>query len=229
MKDDLRHYVMLSAAKHRVRARALASLRLFASFRMTGLLAVALFHTGCPEALNSARFCDDPGVGCGPFYLEEIVPVLANCFLANCGDVSETVCFTCPCNTHDGCYDTCGTDKAECDQAFLDEMLAMCSTLDGDCNQGLCSERAFVYVALVALAGDLSFTEGQRGCPEAPKASNAAEILAQIPFEDADFDLIPDHWEIRHGLNPHNPDDAFEDRDNDGRLNMEEFLANTVP
>ena len=34
--------------------------------------------------------------------------------------------FTEACNTHDTCYFTLGSDKAQCDQAFLDALLAEC-------------------------------------------------------------------------------------------------------
>ncbi len=45
---------------------------------------------------------------------------------------------------------------------------------------------------------------------------------------DAEFDGMPDEWEIRHGLNP-NMDDASQDADSDGFTNLEEFKAGTSP
>jgi len=39
---------------------------------------------------------------------------------------------------------------------------------------------------------------------------------------------MPDDWEIKHGLNPHNASDASLDRDKDGYTNIEEFLNSVV-
>jgi len=46
---------------------------------------------------------------------------------------------------------------------------------------------------------------------------------------DSDFDTIPDAWEISHGLDPSNPDDIYEDNDNDGINNIEEYRLRTDP
>lgn len=43
-------------------------------------------------------------------------------------------------------------------------------------------------------------------------------------YKDSDNDGMPDDWEIKHGLNPHNYNDASLDRDKDGYTNIEEFL-----
>jgi hypothetical protein len=42
---------------------------------------------------------------------------------------------------------------------------------------------------------------------------------------DSDHDGIPDEWEKRAGLNPNDPADANQDRDNDGYTNLEEYLG----
>lgn len=46
---------------------------------------------------------------------------------------------------------------------------------------------------------------------------------------DSDGDGIPDNWEVRHGLDPTNPADAFDDYDGDGFTNYEEWIADTNP
>ncbi len=46
---------------------------------------------------------------------------------------------------------------------------------------------------------------------------------------DSDGDGMPDAWEVRHGLNPHNPADAAADPDHDGYTNLEEYLNGTDP
>lgn len=49
-----------------------------------------------------------------------------------------------------------------------------------------------------------------------------------MPYKDSDSDGIPDDWEIKHGLNAHNANDASLDRDKDGYTNIEEFLNSVV-
>lgn len=46
---------------------------------------------------------------------------------------------------------------------------------------------------------------------------------------DADHDGMPDAWEIRYGLNPHDSADAALDADGDGYTNVEECLNGTDP
>ena len=54
------------------------------------------------------------------------------------------------------------------------------------------------------------------------KKSITSEI-EQPGILDSDGDGLPDEWEIQHGLNPNDPDDANIDSDNDGLTNLEEF------
>jgi hypothetical protein len=49
------------------------------------------------------------------------------------------------------------------------------------------------------------------------------------PYPDADADGLPDFWEEKHSLNPNDPTDASADSDNDGYMNVEEFLNDTDP
>jgi len=160
-----------------------------------------------------------PGTGCGPFFLEPIAPIVANCFVLTCDEGTQTICFSCSCNIHDNCYDSCGTIKEECDAQFLEDMLAMCAGLDADCQLGPCIERAFVYAALVALAGDASFREGQSDCGDT-KDRDPVDFVWDPPFVDEDFDLLPDTWELANGLDPTNP--------HDGAANIEAFLRNEI-
>lgn len=46
---------------------------------------------------------------------------------------------------------------------------------------------------------------------------------------DTDGDGLPDSWEIQHGLDPLNPNDAALDSDGDGLSNLQEFVAGTDP
>lgn len=46
---------------------------------------------------------------------------------------------------------------------------------------------------------------------------------------DSDGDGMPDAWEIEQGFDPQNASDAFEDSDNDGLSNREEYSAQTDP
>ncbi len=62
-------------------------------------------------------------------------------------------------------------------------------------------------------------------CPFCGKSQKEEEK----PTEDHDGDGLPDEWEKLHGLNPLDPADADEDKDDDGFTNLEEFEAKTDP
>jgi pectate lyase len=49
------------------------------------------------------------------------------------------------------------------------------------------------------------------------------------PLPDNDHDGMPDEWEIRHKLNPHDALDASRDADADGYTNVEEYINGTDP
>lgn len=49
------------------------------------------------------------------------------------------------------------------------------------------------------------------------------------PYPDSDGDGLPDEWEIAHGLDPRNPDDATTDLNGDGYTNIEDFLNGLDP
>ncbi len=46
---------------------------------------------------------------------------------------------------------------------------------------------------------------------------------------DIDGDGMPNDWELAHGLDPFDPQDAGEDLDGDGKTNLEEYLAGSDP
>ena len=49
-------------------------------------------------------------------------------------------------------------------------------------------------------------------------------LNSKAPPVDSDNDGIPDTWERRYGLNPHDAADGSTDRNNDGYTNIEEYL-----
>ncbi len=54
-------------------------------------------------------------------------------------------------------------------------------------------------------------------------------LLHLTATPDADDDGMADDWEVAHGLDPGDPDDASENPDGDGFDNIDEFLAGTDP
>lgn len=48
-----------------------------------------------------------------------------------------------------------------------------------------------------------------------------------ISYKDSDGDGIPDKAEIKNGLDPNNPDDAYLDNDQDGLVNVDEYSLGT--
>jgi CotH kinase protein/Chitobiase/beta-hexosaminidase C-terminal domain/Lamin Tail Domain/Fn3 associated/Bacterial Ig domain/Bacterial TSP3 repeat len=55
--------------------------------------------------------------------------------------------------------------------------------------------------------------------------------VAQVQVEalDSDGDGIPDYWEVRYGLDPHDPADGSLDPDGDGLTNAMEYMRRTDP
>ncbi len=49
------------------------------------------------------------------------------------------------------------------------------------------------------------------------------------PYADADHDGMPDDWEIRYGLDPHDANDSSGDLNGDGYTNIEEFINGRSP
>jgi hypothetical protein len=54
------------------------------------------------------------------------------------------------------------------------------------------------------------------------------ELESGAPSVDTDHDGMPDDWELRLGLDPHDARDANGDRDDDGYTNIEEYI-NWIP
>jgi hypothetical protein len=48
-------------------------------------------------------------------------------------------------------------------------------------------------------------------------------------LQHGDRDGMPDEWETRYGLDPHDASDANADTDDDGYTSIEEYLNGTVP
>jgi pectate lyase len=55
------------------------------------------------------------------------------------------------------------------------------------------------------------------------------EYKADAVEPDSDHDGIPDWWEVKYGLNPHDPSDANKDLNGDGYTNLEKYLNGIDP
>lgn len=53
-------------------------------------------------------------------------------------------------------------------------------------------------------------------------------VYQGTPYKDSDNDGMPDAWEIKNGLNPKDASDAIKDKNNDGYINIEEYLNSVV-
>ncbi len=211
------------------------------AMRRIVLFAAASLLLSCPTLPPVGLTCEAEGNGCGPVALGPVVPLYANCFEVVCNEETTVVCFTCACNAHDVCYGTCGSDKLACDLEFLDDMLTLCSeTFDDLCLYSACRDRAFLYAALVLVGGqgafdsaqDAACSADQKRAPDVPIDASAravARLPFDLPYDDADGDLLPDPWERALGLDPTDPDDAHVDFDGDGLGNIGEFLNDTDP
>jgi hypothetical protein len=49
------------------------------------------------------------------------------------------------------------------------------------------------------------------------------------PYKDSDGDGMPDDWEIKYGLNPHDSSDANGDINGDGYTNIEKYINGIDP
>jgi hypothetical protein len=77
---------------------------------------------------------------------------------------------------------------------------------------------------IAELAADIS-----RGIITHPDQVGGYPKYTGEPYADADADGLPDLWESKHALNGKDPSDASSDDDNDGYMNVEEFLNGTDP
>ncbi len=73
-------------------------------------------------------------------------------------------------------------------------------------------------------------THGKNGIIDNPADVGGWPTLqsGEVP-KDSDNDGMPDTWELRFKLNPEDPSDGAQDRDQDGYTNVEEFLNGTDP
>lgn len=55
------------------------------------------------------------------------------------------------------------------------------------------------------------------------------KLKSREPDLDSDRDGIPDWWEIKYGLNPHDASDANADLNGDGYTNLEKYLNGIDP
>ncbi len=85
---------------------------------------------------------------------------------------------------------------------------------------------------LTTVAGSVTDTDGDGipdtsdNCPDDPNASqldNESDGQGDVCDLDDDNDLMPDTYEILHGLDPFDSSDASIDGDNDGLTNLQEF------
>lgn len=59
--------------------------------------------------------------------------------------------------------------------------------------------------------------------------SNFVALSVDTRLYDSDGDTLPDMWELSHGLDPSDPDDAYEDCDGDGLINLHEYWCGYDP
>ena len=66
-------------------------------------------------------------------------------------------------------------------------------------------------------------------CSICEKSIRVLKTKLKVTADDSDGDGMPDKFELRWGLNPKDPKDAFLDADQDGFTNLEEYQAGTNP
>jgi uncharacterized repeat protein (TIGR01451 family) len=82
----------------------------------------------------------------------------------------------------------------------------------------------------VSAPGTVLFTALAQGAgQDATPVDNVATTTVLARELDSDGDGMPDSWEQRFGLNPHDPSDAAADLDSDGVSNLSEYQACTHP
>ena len=67
-------------------------------------------------------------------------------------------------------------------------------------------------------------SEVRNGTGQFGKTDDAMLTSAPTPPEDADLDGMADAWEVAMGLDPKTPGDNVQDQDDDGYLNIEEYI-----
>jgi type 1 glutamine amidotransferase len=75
-----------------------------------------------------------------------------------------------------------------------------------------------------------TYKGGGKGIIDSQRAVGGWPVLRSLPAPiDSDGDGMPDEWELRHGLDPHDPSDGARDRTGDGYTNLEEYLNSLIP
>lgn len=78
-------------------------------------------------------------------------------------------------------------------------------------------------------AGELTNEQLDQMILDETKAKYPHLFDAETNYSDRDEDGMPDEWEIRNKLNPDMPNDAQWDMDDDGIVNLDEYLGGTLP
>jgi len=203
-------------------------------------LSLAGWGCNCPpySVTGNCGKCEPSFNGCGPAGQPDFVPDCPSQLLGNiCFE-----CFTEACNGHDRCYGTCGASKQACDEQFRDAMRSTCFCL-GLADSLTCLALAQIYYRAVnqTQTGQDAYDAGQKEDCECEAAAGGGEAAAEPePWRgqgggpepvivDVDQDLLPDDYERSVGLNPASPADAMEDPDEDGLVNLIEFIHGTNP
>jgi RHS repeat-associated protein len=92
--------------------------------------------------------------------------------------------FTPACDGHDNCYGTCGSNKSDCDNQFLADMLSVCEAyvlLPSLYNT--CAALAATYYAAVVAAGQDAFDAAQACCtpPGLPSGPGCSQCNVNAP------------------------------------------------
>jgi hypothetical protein len=213
-------------------------------------IAVAGWGCNCPPYSVTGKCCKDKpdANGCGAADSSVFTPEALNCFTIYGLLGRRKVCFTPACNNHDICWGTCGNSEGPCDTLFYGETSEIClktfsSPLDVD-YLIFCLNIAALYTTGIVAGGRVPFLnnyckaqidacscEGQQP-PERCRQGAAVGVGAGVPplpFIDQDRDLLPDDWEKSVGLDPGNAEDAQEDPDGDGLVNLLEFIQGLDP
>jgi hypothetical protein len=87
----------------------------------------------------------------------------------------------------------------------------------------------YVYAATYEQIGKYIFTITAQDTQGNNKTTEEKTFWITNDLNDTDSDGMPDAWELRYGLDPYDPTDAFLDADNDGVTNLQEYLQGTNP
>jgi len=83
------------------------------------------------------------------------------------------------------------------------------------------------YTVVVRAAGTSNYTEDFQRYTRG--SFHVFEYVGQECHPDQDGDGMADRWEVLVGLDPVNPKDRYDDNDNDGLENIDEFRQGTLP